>query len=133
MRIAIAQVCQPLADKRPNNDASAAASSRWNGCGSNCEANARTASRVTGIAPNSRTQESKPVPIVIEAQVVPSENQGLIAAAEMLSECLGTAVGQAAWPVRLEVNAPGAGLAQTPIMLISFRAVTSRATHRSGS
>jgi hypothetical protein len=65
---------------------------------------------------------SKPVPIVIEAQVVPSENQGLIAAAEMLSECLGTAVGEAAWPVRLEVNAPGAGVAQSPpgVLILSL-------------
>jgi hypothetical protein len=65
---------------------------------------------------------SKPVPIVIEAQAVPSENQGLIAAAEMLSECLGAAVGRAAWPVRLEVNAPGAGVAQSPpgVLIVSL-------------
>src|SRR3954447_26872767 len=55
MRIAIAQVCQPLAARRPNSDASAARSSRWNGCGSNSRAKASTASRVTREAPNSRT------------------------------------------------------------------------------
>ena len=55
MRIAIAQVCQPLAERRPKSEASAAASSRWNGCGSNSRAKARTASRVTGMWPNSRT------------------------------------------------------------------------------
>lgn len=65
---------------------------------------------------------SKPAPIVIEAQAVPSENQGLIAAAEMLSECLGTAVGGTAWPVKLEVNAPGAGLAPSPpgVLILSL-------------
>ena len=55
MRMVIAQVCQPLAERRPNSEASAASSSRWKGCGSNSAAKAMTASRVTGLAPNSRT------------------------------------------------------------------------------
>jgi hypothetical protein len=57
---------------------------------------------------------SEPVPIVIEALAVPSENQGLIAAAELLSECLGAAAGGGAWPVRLEINPPGTGFAPSP-------------------
>ena len=56
MRIVIAQVCQPLAESSPNIEASAASSSRWKGCGSNSRAKASTASRLTVMAPNSRTE-----------------------------------------------------------------------------
>jgi hypothetical protein len=65
---------------------------------------------------------SERVPIVIEAQAVSSENQGLLAAAEQLSECLGTAAGGGTWPVRLQVNAPGADLAASPpsVLIVSL-------------
>ena len=56
MRMAIAQVCQPLAASRPNSDCAAASSSRWKGCGSKSRAKASAASRVTGMAPKSRTE-----------------------------------------------------------------------------
>ena len=62
------------------------------------------------------------VPIVIEAQAVSSENQGLLAAAELLSECLGNAAGGGAWPVRLQVNAPGAKIGSSPptVLIVSL-------------
>ena len=41
-----AAVCQPLAASPPKNVPSAAASSRWNGCGSNAAANALMSSAV---------------------------------------------------------------------------------------
>ena len=45
-RMNSAAVCQPDAHSPPNSDASAAASSRWKGCGSNSRAKAITSSRV---------------------------------------------------------------------------------------
>ena len=43
----MAQVCQPLAARRPKWVLAAASSDRWNGCGSYFRANSRTSSRVT--------------------------------------------------------------------------------------
>ena len=54
-RIAIAQVCQPLALKAPNTEAWPAASLRWKGCGSNWLAKAMISAFVGERLPRSRT------------------------------------------------------------------------------
>ena len=56
MRMAMAQVCQPLAASRPNSDVRGGLVVQWKGCGSKSRAKASAASRVTGMAPKSRTE-----------------------------------------------------------------------------
>lgn len=65
---------------------------------------------------------SERVPVVIKAQAVESENRGLLSAAELLSECLGTAEGGGDWPVRLHVDVPGADLVRPPpsVLIVSL-------------
>ena len=53
-RIVRAAVCQPLATRPPKNVFAAAFSSRWNGCGSNCDANALISAAVMVIEPLSK-------------------------------------------------------------------------------
>jgi len=47
-------------------------------------------------------------PITIQALIDKAERPGMIAATELLGECLGAAAGGPAWPVRLQFRAPGA-------------------------
>ena len=49
-----------------------------------------------------------PASLNIEAYVVDADRPAIIAGAEQLSECLGEAAGVGAWPLRLNVRAPGA-------------------------
>jgi hypothetical protein len=55
MRIISAALCQPEAISPAAIDSRAAASSRWNGCGSNSRANSTISSAVTTRSPNSTT------------------------------------------------------------------------------
>ena len=52
-----------------------------------------------------------PSPITLVALCDPVERPGLIAAAELLNECLGAASGGQAWPVRLNLLPPGSTVA----------------------
>lgn len=53
---------------------------------------------------------SEIAPIVLEALIDDAERPALIVAAELLSESLGQASGGPAWPVRVGLRAPAAGL-----------------------
>jgi hypothetical protein len=55
-RIAMAQVCQPLAHRPPNTERAPASSSRWKGCGSNWRANCAISSAVGVTVPSWRTE-----------------------------------------------------------------------------
>lgn len=46
-------------------------------------------------------------PITVQAMVDKAERPGIIAATELLGECLGSAAGGRPWPVRLQFRTPG--------------------------